>query len=329
MNDVSVWVTDQALPAPLHEVISALTHSVCQGHTPPLGSGADFEGSQPCPESLALSSRCFSSSFQEMSIGFPPPLPSPGSLLFIETRPQMPQQHWDGCSVQILFPLPTCYIFCCLFWVLGWYIPRKTKYTYTSRVPGLTEHLLPTFAGVLGNPFAQSSVTVWGWWVNEWNQSMEPTQQLLALLLQFQSIQGKCKPTEKPSPWSWVCTQQKDWCWRAFVQSLKQVRLMFAESVYPTWLCSQLFFSHLFVSHVPSASSCLSSAHTDIPKGHFKLFFNLSKFLFNYQQTAQYIPLLWRCFLPQPSLLRQKTFQVYLSPFEGEQNDKEIPCIPI
>lgn len=75
MNDVSVWVIDQALPAPLHEVISALTHSVCQGHTPPLGSGADFEGSQPCPESLALSSRWFSNSFQEMSIGFPPTSP--------------------------------------------------------------------------------------------------------------------------------------------------------------------------------------------------------------------------------------------------------------
>lgn len=27
---------------------------------------------------------------------------------------------------------------------------------------------------------------------------MEPTQQLLGLLLKFQSIQGKCKPTEKP-----------------------------------------------------------------------------------------------------------------------------------
>lgn len=91
MNYVSVWVIHQALPAPLHEVISALTHSVCQGHTPPLTSGADFEGFQPWPESLAVSSS-FSNSFQEMSIGFPPPLPSGSSLLFIETRPrpQMP-----------------------------------------------------------------------------------------------------------------------------------------------------------------------------------------------------------------------------------------------
>lgn len=28
----------------------------------------------------------------------------------------------------------------------------ENKYAYTSRVPGLTEHLLPTFAGVVGNP---------------------------------------------------------------------------------------------------------------------------------------------------------------------------------
>lgn len=112
----------------------------------------------------------------------------------------MPHEHWMvGLYRQILFPLPTCYIFYCLFWVPGWCIKKpKNKYTYTSRVPGLTEHLLPTFVGILGNALGHCTVTVWGWWVNEWNQSTEPTQQLLGLLLQFQSIQGKCKPTEKP-----------------------------------------------------------------------------------------------------------------------------------
>lgn len=87
MNYVSVWVTNQALPAPLHEVISALTHSVCQGHTLPLRSVADFEVSQPWTESLALSSRWFSNSFQEMSTGFPPT--SPFWLLAV---------HWNTSS---------------------------------------------------------------------------------------------------------------------------------------------------------------------------------------------------------------------------------------
>lgn len=54
---------------------------------------------------------------------------------------------------QILFPLPTCYI---LYSILSsWMIhATKTKYTDTSRVPGLTEHLLPTFVGILGDAFA-------------------------------------------------------------------------------------------------------------------------------------------------------------------------------
>lgn len=318
MNYVSVWVINQALPAPLHEVISALTHSVCQGHTPPLGSGADFEGSQPWPESLALSSRWFSNSFQEMSVRFPPPLPSPGSLLFIETRPQMPQQHWDGWFVQILFPLPTCYVFYCLFWVLGWYIPQKTKYTYTSRVPGLTEHLLPTFVGVLGNPFARCSVTVWGWWVNEWNQSMEPTQQLLGLLLQFQSIQGKVNLPRNPVPETgWILGRKTDaeepFC--AIPKTSEAVCRILLTPICIT--CPQCLFMLVLCSD------------RQFPKDILNYSFQLSKSLFNYQQTAQYIPLLWRCFLPQPSLLRQRTLQVYLSPFEGGQDDEEIPCIPI
>lgn len=78
-RNVREWCDSVSHPpgtaAPLHEVIPALTHSVCQGHAPPLASGADFEGFQPWPESLALSSRCFSNSFQEMSIGFPPTFP--------------------------------------------------------------------------------------------------------------------------------------------------------------------------------------------------------------------------------------------------------------
>lgn len=98
---------------------------------------------------------------------------------------------------------------------------------------GLTEHLLPTFVGVLGSPFARCSVTLWGWWGNEWNQSMEPTQQLLGLLLQFQSIQGKCK-REKPRTQSLkVCVYSAE---RLMLKSLsmlslKQVRLMFANPV--------------------------------------------------------------------------------------------------
>lgn len=42
----------------------------------------------------------------------------------------------------------------------------------------------------------------------------EPTQQLLGLLLQFQSIQAKCKPTEKPRnpvpETGWILSRKTD-----------------------------------------------------------------------------------------------------------------------
>lgn len=52
------------------------------------------------------------------------------------------------------------------------------------------------------------------------------------------------------------------------------------------------------------------------PKGILNYSLKLSKSLYNYQETAQYITLSWRCFLPQPSLLRQKTSGLPI-PFEG------------
>lgn len=192
--------------APLHEVIPALTHSVCQGHTPPLWC---WFWRIPA---LAWVTGSVKQVFFKLLSGNVNRI-SPTSP-FIETHPRMPGAlEWLVCADT---PLPTSYIFYCLFWVLGWYIAQKTKHECTSRAPGLTEHLLPTFVGVLGNPFAQYSVTVWAWWVNEWNQSMEPTQQLLGLLLQFQSIQGECKP-EKPRTQSLKVSvfSAENWCWRA------------------------------------------------------------------------------------------------------------------
>lgn len=130
-------------------------------------------------------------------------------------------------------PLPTSYIFYCLsFWMTH---TTKKKIWMHLQSSGLTEHLLPTFVGVLGNPFAQCSVTLWGWWGNEWNQSMEPTQQLLGLLLQFQSIQGKCKP-EKPRTQSLkvsVYSAERLMLKSLSMLSLKQVRLTFANPVQP------------------------------------------------------------------------------------------------
>lgn len=177
---------------------------------------------------------------------------------------------------------------------------------------------------LLGNPFAQCSVTVWGWWVNEWNQSMEPTQQLLGLLLQFQSIQGECKPTEKTRTQCLkvsVYSAERLMLKSLYVLSLKQVRLMFAKSIYPTQLCLLLFFSHLFVSRPQCLFMLVLCSDRQFPKGILNYSLKLSKSLSNYQQATQYIPLPWGCFLCQPSLLKQKTLQVYLCPFEGGQDD--------
>lgn len=186
----------------------------------------------------------------------------------------------------------------------------KTKYTHTSRVPGITEHLLPTFVGIVGNASAQYSVTVWGWWVNEWNQSTEPTQQLLGLLLQFQSIQGECKPTKKPrNPvpetgcvlsrktgaeepvYAIPKTSDTDVCKMLTIVLLTPICITCPQCLFVLVLCSDRQF----------------------PKDILNCSSKLSKSLFN--------PLSWRCFLSQPSLLRQKTLQVYLSPFEGGQDD--------
>lgn len=197
----------------------------------------------------------------------------------------------------------------------------KNKYTYTSRVPGLTEHLLPTCAGIFGNAFGQCHyMGLVDEWMNEWNQSMEPTQQLLALLLQFQSIQGNCKPTEKPRnpgpETGCVLSRKTDaeepGCATPKTSEADDCKIWVPYSVMLTpicILCPQCIFMLVLCSD------------RQFPKGILNYYFKLSKSLFNYQQTAQYIPLSWRCFLSQPSLLRQKTLQVYLSPFEGGQDD--------
>lgn len=111
--------------------------------------------------------------------------------------------------------------------------------------------------------------------------------------------------------------------------SLKQMRLMVEKSVYPTQLHSQLFFSHLFVSHVPSASSCLSSAQTDTSKGHLKLFFKAIQVSFQLPADCSIHSFIMKMFSPSAIITKTETFRsTYPLLKEGRMIKKSYTTFP-
>lgn len=170
--------------------------------------------------------------------------PSNSSFLFIEACPQMPYEHWNGWSLQTdtVFPLPTCYISCYLFWVTTWYISWKTN---TCTPPGsrACRASAPCICQDIGNCRRNS---VWlldsvlslyrvSGWMNE-SSAWSPHTSCWDCSRNFRAFSvssQKRKPTEKPSPWNTkyfleVCSTETLILKRFYMLSLKQVGLIFS-----------------------------------------------------------------------------------------------------
>lgn len=220
--------------------------------------------------------------------------PSNSSFLFIEACPQMPYEHWNGWSLQTdtVFPLPTCYISCYLFWVTTWYIPWKTN---TCTPPGsrACRASAPCIWQDIGNCRRNS---VWlldsvlslyrvSGWMNE-TSAWSPHTSCWDCSRNFRAFSvssQKRKPTEKPSPWNTkyfleVYSTERLILKRLYMLSLKQVGLIFSLTNSKIYVPQSVVFTLVLLTVVRIRSTrCLFCAcpldRQTIPKGHLRLFF--------------------------------------------------------
>lgn len=265
MNYVWVWVIHQARPAPLHEVISALTHSVCQGHTLPLLFWCWF---WRIP-ALAWVTGSVKQMFSKLLSGNVNRISPHLSLLVARC-----------CSLKLVLRCHRSTGMVGLYRYSFHYQPATFStlyfefldYTYHKKP---NKHTPPGFLGLqstcsphlLGHwvILLHSVLSLYraGGWMNE-TRAWSPHSSCWDCSCNFRAFRVSVNLLRNPETQSLkldVYSAERLMPKSLYVLFLKRVRYL-QNLCTLLGLCSQLFFSHLFVSCVLSASLCLSSAQT-------------------------------------------------------------------
>lgn len=175
-----------------------------------------------------------------------------------------------GLYRQILFPLPACYIFYCLFSVLGWYIPQKTNIHTPPGFLGLQSTCSPRLLGYLVMLLdSVLSLCGVGGWMNE-TRAWSPHSSCWDCSCNFRAFRVSVNLPRNPGPETGCILSRKidaeePVCATPKTSETDDCKISVPYSVMLTTV--------LLTPICITCPQCLFMLRQTIPKGHLKLFF--------------------------------------------------------